>query len=406
MASNIYKKNIRRNEAYFKHHKFLITETENGTISQEETVRMIPPLLLDIKSHYKILDMCAAPGSKTAQIIGTLHGESNDVLPTGYVIANDIDNKRCYMLVHQAKRLNSPCVAVINHDSTILPNLLEDDGDRTLRKNPDIWMKWTPAKGLHQHMIQLRILRCGIELVSVGGRVVYSTCSLNPIENEAETNGAVELVDMNNFLPTLNHSPGLNTWLVGNKFLDFNETFDNVPEKWRTVIRSPILFQEGLGRESDLMDTKKIHLSFSKKEKKLAQEGLESIFPFIERHCKINIPKDGLIKLLLNDNPDKNIKSFSEEIQKQVENLSLGSCILTYTEENSKGGKPLVLHIIGLRGPQSLQCYKSLPSMVHFLCILKSAFSKYFVKKFKKSEEKAIEISNTTDGEDMLIKKE
>lgn len=70
----------------------------------------------------KVLDMCAAPGSKTAQLIEMLHS-NDDTIPSGYVIANDVDNKRCYMLVHQAKRINSPCVAVINHDSAILPNL-------------------------------------------------------------------------------------------------------------------------------------------------------------------------------------------------------------------------------------------------------------------------------------------
>lgn len=68
--------------------------------------------------------MCAAPGSKTAQLLEILHSDEGSI-PTGYVIANDIDNKRCYMLVHQAKRLNSPCMAVINHDSAILPNMLQ-----------------------------------------------------------------------------------------------------------------------------------------------------------------------------------------------------------------------------------------------------------------------------------------
>lgn len=66
--------------------------------------------------------MCAAPGSKTAQLLEMLHSEENSI-PTGFVIANDVDNKRCYMLVHQAKRLNSPCMAIINHDSTVLPNI-------------------------------------------------------------------------------------------------------------------------------------------------------------------------------------------------------------------------------------------------------------------------------------------
>jgi hypothetical protein len=41
----------------------------------------------------------------------------------GFVIANDVDNKRCYTLVHQVKRLESPCFAIINHDASNLPNL-------------------------------------------------------------------------------------------------------------------------------------------------------------------------------------------------------------------------------------------------------------------------------------------
>jgi tRNA (cytosine34-C5)-methyltransferase len=41
----------------------------------------------------------------------------------GFVVANDIDNKRCYMLVHQLKRLESPNFMIINHDSSVLPNI-------------------------------------------------------------------------------------------------------------------------------------------------------------------------------------------------------------------------------------------------------------------------------------------
>ena len=52
----------------------------------------------------QVLDMCAAPGSKTAQIIEALHAEEGSI-PSGLVVANDADNSRCYMLVHQAKRL-------------------------------------------------------------------------------------------------------------------------------------------------------------------------------------------------------------------------------------------------------------------------------------------------------------
>lgn len=71
------------------------------------------------------------------------------------VVANDADNSRCYMLVHQAKRLQSPCVIITNHDASIMPSFKLDSGDNvkfdrilcdvpctgdgTLRKNADIW---------------------------------------------------------------------------------------------------------------------------------------------------------------------------------------------------------------------------------------------------------------------------
>ena len=115
---------------------------------------MIPPIVLDVKPHHKVLDMCAAPGSKTAQLIEAIHAVE-DVVPKGLVVANDSDNSRCYMLVHQAKRLQSPCVVITNHDASIMPNLKVSNGsdlrfdrilcdvpcsgDGTMRKNADIW---------------------------------------------------------------------------------------------------------------------------------------------------------------------------------------------------------------------------------------------------------------------------
>ena len=79
---NLTRKDIRREEAYFKLHNFLISETESGNISRQETVSMIPPLVLDVKPHHKVLDMCAAPGSKTGQLIEAMHA-IEDVIPEG-----------------------------------------------------------------------------------------------------------------------------------------------------------------------------------------------------------------------------------------------------------------------------------------------------------------------------------
>lgn len=47
------------------------------------------------------------------------------------MIANDLDNNRCYKLVHQAKRLNSPNIVITNHDSSIMPNFIITKPDGT-----------------------------------------------------------------------------------------------------------------------------------------------------------------------------------------------------------------------------------------------------------------------------------
>lgn len=236
--TNLSRKILRKSPQLEKFHQFLVSETECGNISRQEAVSMIPPLLLNVNPHHKILDMCAAPGSKTAQLIEMLHADMNVPFPEGFVIANDVDNKRCYLLVHQAKRLNSPCIMVVNHDASSIPALQIDNngrkevlfydrilcdvpcsGDGTMRKNIDVWKKWTTQNSLQLHGLQLRIATRGVEQLAEGGRMVYSTCSLNPVENEAviaslleKSEGALELADVSSELPGLKWMPGITQW--------------------------------------------------------------------------------------------------------------------------------------------------------------------------------------------------
>ncbi|XP_073962751.1 tRNA (cytosine(34)-C(5))-methyltransferase Nsun2 [Choristoneura fumiferana] len=256
---------IRRSEPLYKLHNFLVAETAAGGVSRQEAVSMIPPVVLNVEPHHKVLDMCAAPGSKTAQLIEFLHADE-DKIPTGFVMANDVDNSRCYMLVHQAKRLNSPNILITNHDSAVMPNIMVTDpqnpestvplkfdrilcdvpcsGDATLRKNPDIWLKWSTGNGNNLHGIQYRVLKRGCELLAVGGRLVYSTCSFNPVENEAvlhrmlaEAEGSLSLVDARNDLTGLKSHPGMSHWRPASKDMVFYDKYEDVPEKWQTVVR-------------------------------------------------------------------------------------------------------------------------------------------------------------------------
>uniref|UniRef100_H0VBT0 tRNA (cytosine(34)-C(5))-methyltransferase n=1 Tax=Cavia porcellus TaxID=10141 RepID=H0VBT0_CAVPO len=265
--TNLSRKILRKSPQLERFHQFLVSETESGNISRQETVSMIPPLLLDVQPHHKILDMCAAPGSKTAQLIEMLHADMNVPFPEGFVIANDVDNKRCYLLVHQAKRLSSPCIMVVNHDASCIPRLTVDvdgrkevlfydrilcdvpcSGDGTLRKNIDVWKKWSTLNSLQLHGLQLRIVTRGAEQLAEGGRMVYSTCSLNPIEDEAviaslleKSEGALELADVSAELPGLKRMPGLMQWKVMTREGQWFADWDEVPRSRHTQIR-PTMF--------------------------------------------------------------------------------------------------------------------------------------------------------------------
>ncbi|XP_072267978.1 RNA cytosine C(5)-methyltransferase NSUN2 [Pyxicephalus adspersus] len=265
--TNLSRKIIRKSPDLEKFHQFLISETESGNISRQEAVSMIPPVLLNVQPHHKILDMCAAPGSKTKQLIEMLHADMEVPFPEGFVIANDVDNKRCYLLVHQAKRLNSPCVMVVNHDASSIPRLLVENngakevlyydrilcdvpcsGDGTMRKNIDVWKKWTTLNSLQLHGLQIRIATRGVEQLAEGGRMVYSTCSLNPIEDEAviaslleKSEGSLELADVSSEIPGLKWMPGITHWRVMTKEGQWFDKWEDVPTSRHTQIR-PTMF--------------------------------------------------------------------------------------------------------------------------------------------------------------------
>ncbi|OQR95420.1 tRNA (cytosine-5-)-methyltransferase NSUN2 [Thraustotheca clavata] len=255
---SVERRKIKKLEILSEFQKWLVNLSDAGDITRQEAVSMIPPLVLGVESHHKVLDMCAAPGSKTSQLLESLHADESKTgkLPTGLVVANDIDIKRAYMLVHQTKRVGSPALVITCHEAQKFPLLSSTDnkqgffdrilcdapcsGDGTMRKNPLIWQKWHVKNGLSLHPLQLSIAKHGTSLLKIGGRMCYSTCTFNPIENEAVvaellrwSNGALKLVDVSEVLPRLKRRAGISTWTVMDHDLNEVAGFDADAEEKR-----------------------------------------------------------------------------------------------------------------------------------------------------------------------------
>ena len=165
---------------------------ENNHCYRQELCSMFPPLLINyLISQQKsiensieiktILDCCAAPGSKTSQLV-----ENENIT----IVGNDINFKRLQTLIHRLKSwanivvLNSSIQQIKGQYDCILCDV-PCSGDGTLRKSIDPWIKWKRQKSIETHQLQLSIVKQCLKHVNKNGYLIYSTCSLNPIEDEA-----------------------------------------------------------------------------------------------------------------------------------------------------------------------------------------------------------------------------
>ena len=165
-----------------------------------------------------VLDLCAAPGSKTLQLLDELltrsyqqqrqdhqnepHGQIDNI-PNIMVVANDSNRSRLMTLIRRSRQNAGRSNVIFNSsDGRFFPSLrkwggykvkfdavLADvpcSGDGTFRKQGETeWANWKPSTHLKLHKLQTRLLERALLLVKKGGHVIYSTCSLDPIENEA-----------------------------------------------------------------------------------------------------------------------------------------------------------------------------------------------------------------------------
>lgn len=161
---------------------------QSGRITRQEAASMLPVEVLPMEGVEVAVDLCAAPGSKTTQLA--------EAHPWTTVIANEPVSGRVNTLVSNRGRVSLANVLVVQHDGRHFPRIpapgvdaviadLPCTGSATMRKNREVWWSWRPSAGRELHHLQVGIARRAASLVRPGGHVVISTCSLDPVENEA-----------------------------------------------------------------------------------------------------------------------------------------------------------------------------------------------------------------------------
>jgi len=180
--------------------------------------------LLDVRPGMRVLDMCAAPGGKTAYIAGLMHDE-------GEIVAIDRFEARLKIMERNIKRLDINSIKLIetdalDYDDSGFDRVLADvpcSGTGTLCKKPDIKWKKDLLDIRRMTELQYQLLEKAASLVKPEGVVVYSTCSIEPEENteiinrflsehtefkleSAAGSFPAEIVDPNGCIQTFPHS--------------------------------------------------------------------------------------------------------------------------------------------------------------------------------------------------------
>ncbi|MFA5467623.1 MAG: RsmB/NOP family class I SAM-dependent RNA methyltransferase [Sphaerochaetaceae bacterium] len=148
---------------------------------------------LPVKPGDRVLDMCAAPGGKSLILATKLKGE-------GSLILNDRSRARRERLKRViAEHLSSDVSQIIKitgHDArkwglyeqACYDAVLLDapcSSERHLLANARLLKEWSPSRGKRLANDQFAFLAAALESVTLGGFILYSTCSINPLENEA-----------------------------------------------------------------------------------------------------------------------------------------------------------------------------------------------------------------------------
>lgn len=158
---------------------------------------MLPPLVLDPQPGESILDLTAAPGSKTTELAALMNN-------SGHILANDLSPVRLFKLQANLNQQGVTNAQVKRGPGELLWRRFPEQFDKTLvdvpctmegridANDPKTYEDWSLKKIKELSMRQKMLLRSAVSATKPGGVIVYSTCTLAPEENEAVVSWMLE----------------------------------------------------------------------------------------------------------------------------------------------------------------------------------------------------------------------
>jgi 16S rRNA (cytosine967-C5)-methyltransferase len=156
---------------------------QEGLFYVQDPSTLLAPAMLDLSENQTVLDFCAAPGGKTTFVAQLLNN-------TGRVMAQDIDLERLKKVEENAARLGATCVKIGRNlsEEELFDRVLIDapcSNTGVMRRRVELRWRIEPEEIKRLATTQMEILRLGARQVKPGGKLVYSTCSLEREENQS-----------------------------------------------------------------------------------------------------------------------------------------------------------------------------------------------------------------------------
>ncbi len=264
---------------------------EAGVYYIQEASAMAPVEYLDVKPGERVLDLCAAPGGKSTQIALKMQGQ-------GMLICNEIHPARAKILSENIERLGIQNAVVLNETPAHLAEVFSEYFDKILvdapcsgegmfRKNEDACNEWSLENVRICGERQDEILDYAASMLKPGGRMVYSTCTFAPIENEGSIS---RFLDRHNEFDTVSvpffdgMTAGRSDWYLENEEGEWKEQLTRTIRLWPHLLEGEGHYLAVLKKQGVLED----YAGYCKNpiEKGILDKECEDFFVFCKENLK------------------------------------------------------------------------------------------------------------------------